>query len=127
MNVRVDVDGLPPEAEVAGLVGDYGGLEQLVPVRGRDRERPDHDCSSAVGSGLSREGVDEGGGGKAKRVLRCKAPQAGHVEQAQLGTVKASSASARGSAERAKKRGRREFDSEAKASTVMAQPHLEAS
>ncbi len=31
LTTNVDVDGLPPEAEVAGLVGDYGGLEQLVP------------------------------------------------------------------------------------------------
>ena len=45
-NVGVDVGCLSPDADVAGTVGDDGGPEQLVPIRGRDRERCDHNRAS---------------------------------------------------------------------------------
>ena len=54
-------------------------------------------------------------------------PQEGQAEQLQSGAVKASSTSARGSANRAKKRGSRLFDTEAKASMVRDQPQEAAS
>ncbi len=49
---------------VAGSVGNDGGLEQLVPKRGRDQERCDHNRASTVGACLCHERVDKRRRGK---------------------------------------------------------------
>ena len=89
---------LTPDADVALAIAKDGGAEELVPGGGSDGEGGDDDGAHPVCAGLGYKGVEEGGGGKAKRVSRCSRSQWGHREKAQSGTVKASSASAAGSA-----------------------------
>jgi hypothetical protein len=82
---------------VALGVGNDGGAQEFTPVRRGNGER------ALSARALATKAFRSGGRGKANRVSRCARPQAGQTEQAQSGTVKASSASAACSAYRAKK------------------------
>ncbi len=71
-NVGVEIGGLSPDADVAGSVGNDGGQEQPVPIRGRDRERCDHNRASTIGACLCHERVDKGRRGKGEERLAMK-------------------------------------------------------
>ncbi len=90
--------------------------------QGRHNQGCDDHGPGPVRACLGHEGVQQAGDGKAKSATWWSQLQVGQAETAQSGTVKASSASAVGSAYRAKKRDSRLFEAEAKASMVRILP-----
>ncbi len=96
--VRVERCSLTADAEVTIRVGTTDAHSSLF-QKGAVTERGATTMVRAPSArALATKALRRGAGGKAKRVSRCTRPQAGHGELPQSGTVKASSASARGSA-----------------------------
>jgi hypothetical protein len=99
------------------------GAWSSTAVREGYGEGRDNHCPHAVCLCLDDEAIEEGGGGEGEEDLPMRLPASGaQREQPQSPTAKASSASARGSAKRAKKRGRTALASDAKASTLTEGP-----
>jgi hypothetical protein len=103
-HVRVRKRMLAADADAPLAAADNRGSQELVP-RGRGNgeslrevQRRWRARGAPSARALATKALRKGGGGKAKRVSRCSCAQCGHVEQAQSGTVNASSASERGSA-----------------------------
>ncbi len=70
---------LGAEADEAVCSRERGGLEKLVPVRGRDGQRGDHDGPDTVRAGFSDEAVEEGGRREGEEDLAVGEAARGHV------------------------------------------------
>ena len=118
---------LASEPEVTVRVGDDGSTEEFGPVRSRDRERDDHHSADAVGASLGDYAVEDGS--RRKREEGCAVSASAGGAGGAIPVVDFESVLRPGPGFRVacENRGRREWDPEARASTVSSHPRLWAS